>query len=240
MKGIVMGISYLDNNSWNDITREERLFCSHLYHSILSLSDRKQFIAKLNSINSPIDSFENRLNLSEESHWEVGFEVCFYRDLIFAIGPDYRISRSIRTVNTNDRIQLSEKRTFDLCLFSNDELVIIEAKSFQGLSNEQNEEFMNDEQQIEKLFNYLEANGFPHNKPIVKLVVLASSRYFDSKSFTLEKGIGKKLLDNVNRNYLCGLISWKQISDFLFPCDPIFKRADIIYEKSKNDQFSGG
>jgi hypothetical protein len=68
-----MGIRYLDNKSWNEITGEERVYCSHLYHPILSLPDIKAFIAKLNEIESPIVSFKNKLNLSVEGPWEVGF-----------------------------------------------------------------------------------------------------------------------------------------------------------------------
>jgi hypothetical protein len=100
-----MGISYLSNLSWNKITREERLFCSHLYHSILSLQDRKKFITKLNRIKSPINFFKNNLSLSEKSHWEVGFEVCFYRDLIFELGRSHGIESSIRMVNTERKIK---------------------------------------------------------------------------------------------------------------------------------------
>ena len=67
--------------------------------------------------------------------------------------------------------------------------------------------------------------------PEVKLIVLASSKYFDSPSFTLDNGIGKRLIDcNRNEEYLCGLISWKDIYDRIFP-DPIFKRADKIYNE---------
>jgi len=228
-----MGIKYLSNRSWDEITREERLFCSHLYHSILSLPDRKKLIAKLNSIESPIDSFENKLNLSPEKDWEVGFEVCFYRDLIFGIGPSLGIDPSIRKVNDKGKLDLSEKRTFDLCLFSDDELVIIEAKAYQGLSSDQNNDFENDEVQIEALFQYLKKKNFTHQIPKVKLIILASSKYFDSKSFTLDNGIGKNFIDaNANRDYLCGLISWKQISDRIFPCDPIFERADCIYNET--------
>jgi len=219
-----MGINYLNNKSWNEITREERVFCSYLYHSILSLRDIKEFITKLNGIDSPIASFKNKLNLSIETPWEVGFEVCFYRDLLFAIGP------SLRKVNAQANLHFSEKRTFDLCLFSNDELVIIEAKAYQGLSLKQNDDFKKDKEQIKKLFRYLKEAGFTNEMPKVKLLILASSKYFSSKSFVAEKGIGKRFTDdNANNDYLCGLISWQQISDQIFPGDPIFKRADDVY-----------
>jgi len=238
-----MGISYLKGQSWNDITREERLFCSHLYHSILSLLDRKKLIKELNNIESPTDSFENKLNLSEDSHWEVGYEVCFYRDLIFKLGRSHEIDSSIRKVNTEREVEagekagFSEKRTFDLCLFSDDELVIVEAKAYQGLSHKQNNEFKKDVKQIKQLFNYLKENRITNLMPKVKLIILASSSYFGSKSFESEHGIGKRFInDKENKDYLCGLISWKQISEQLFPCDPIFERADKIYSEKANSK----
>lgn len=229
-----MGIRYLKNKSWNEISREERLFCSHLYHSILSLPDKKKFIKKLNSLEFPMDFFKNKLNLSEKSHWEVGFEVCFYRDLIAAFGPCSsirKVNKYIKKLNKEKMAGFSEKRTFDLCLFSNDELVIIEAKAYQGLSSKQNEEFKKDVKQIEELFRYLNDAEMPK----VKLIILASSWYFKSQSFKSEKGVGKRFInDKDNKDYLRGLISWKQISDRLFPCDPIFKWADQVYTKSTN------
>ena len=115
-------------------------------------------------------------------------------------------------------------------MFSNDKLVIIEAKAYQGLSNKQNEEFKKDVKQIEELFEYLKKNGITNEMPKVKLIILASSGYFGSKSFKSENGIEKRFInDKDNKDYLFGIISWKQISDQLFPCDPIFKRADDIY-----------
>jgi len=67
------------------------------------------------------------------------------------------------------------------------------------------------------------------------LVILAASGYFESKSFESENGIGKRFInDKENNDYLCGLISWKQISDQLFPCDPIFRRADDVYKEKAN------
>ncbi len=228
-RNAILVIKYLNNKSWNDITREERVYCSHLYHSILSLPDINAFIAELNKIESPIASFKNKLNLPVEVPWEIGFEVCFYRDLLFAVGP------SLRKENANAQLDFSEKRTFDLCLFSDDELVIIEAKAYQGLSLKQNKDFKKDREQIKKLFEYLIKIGKANEIPKIKFVIIASSIYYNSKSFTTEKGIGKRFIeDNASNDYLCGLISWQQISDQIFPSDPIFERADNVYGETDN------
>ena len=64
------------------------------------------------------------------------------------------------------------------------------------------------------------------------MIILAASGYFGSKSFESENGIGKRFInDKDNKDYLCGLISWKQISEQLFPYDPIFETADEVYNR---------
>jgi hypothetical protein len=63
---------YLESKSWKDITREERFFCSHLYHTIINRE--KESVGWLNN--------NTTLKLNPNSNWEVGYEVCFYRDLI--------------------------------------------------------------------------------------------------------------------------------------------------------------
>jgi hypothetical protein len=222
-----VSITYLKDKSWNDISREERLFCSHLYHAIASLPDKKTLITKLNSLESPVKGFTNNLNLSKDTNWEVGFEVCFFRDLLLAQGV------SVRGMKNNGGGYFSEKRTFDLCLFSQKELVIIEAKAQQGLTRKQCDVFQNDQDKIKELYDVLMKNKNVNSRPKhIKLVILASSHYFISPSFIFKKGVGKKFInDNKDNPYLSALISWKQISESIFPADPIFKNADDIYKK---------
>lgn len=79
-------ISYLHNSNWIDISREERLFCAHLYFDIKK--DIKRFIEFLNKKN---DSIKNDIDIE----WEIAYEVCFYRDWLKSINqsikdkPDY-------------------------------------------------------------------------------------------------------------------------------------------------------
>ena len=65
-------LNYFGNKAWADITREERYFCSYLYHSIIG--KEKQFVKWLNT--------NTKLKLNESVNWELGFEVCFYRDYL--------------------------------------------------------------------------------------------------------------------------------------------------------------
>lgn len=102
-------LKYFGNKSWSDITREERYFCAELFFDIKN--NIKAFIYFLNK------RFKTNYNIDQ--HWEVGFEVCFYRDFLFDKGNKVR------------ETEYSDKRTFDLCLFSNKEILIIEAKADQ-------------------------------------------------------------------------------------------------------------
>lgn len=68
-----MSFSYLNGKKWIDISREERLFCAHLYFQIQK--DVNKFIDELNRL------FED-LSLPMDCEWKVGYEVCFYRDFL--------------------------------------------------------------------------------------------------------------------------------------------------------------
>lgn len=140
-----MGLKWLDNKNWSDITRDERFFCAHLYKAILE--DKNGIPGFVRIINE-----ECKLELPENANWELGYEVCFYRDLSF-FDNTYECK--------------SPKRTFDLCLFSDGWIVIIEAKAYQPFDTVQVQEFFKDKTHIKEL-------GIDVN---VKLVPLGSSRY---------------------------------------------------------------
>ena len=107
-------ISYFDGK-WANITREERYFCAELFYDIK------------NDINGFIKFLNNKFNKNYNTgkYWEAGFEVCFYRDYLFAKGE--RVKDSTYSV----------KRTFDLCLFSETNIIIIEAKAYQNFKSAQ-------------------------------------------------------------------------------------------------------
>jgi len=88
-----MGYSYLNGKNWLKVTREERLFCSYLYHDIIGVE--KEFVVWLNA--QPDDK---TLNLPPQDDWEIGYEVCFYRDFL----------RVIKGESVNDS-KYSPKRT---------------------------------------------------------------------------------------------------------------------------------
>ena len=148
-----MGLSFIDNKKWSEITRDERFFCSHLYHSIIGKE-----IEFINFLNKKLN-----LNLNSKDDWEINYEVCFYRDILHYWN------------NHNRKIDypwvFSPKRTYDLCLLSNENIVIIEAKAQQSFSSEQLSELKRDKENVEKL---METQRYKVN---VHLILLHSSRY---------------------------------------------------------------
>ena len=146
-----MSLTYLNKKNWQDITREERFFCSHLYHSIINRE--REFVEWLNN--------NTTLKLNPNSNWEIGYEVCFYRDLI------HHWKTQGKTIPIEN--QYSPKRTFDLCLFSNDHIVIIEAKAQQGFHGDQLKEFEKDKKDIRRLLGKKDFK--------IDVVLLHSSEY---------------------------------------------------------------
>ena len=102
----------------------------------------------------------------------------------------------------------SPKRTFDLCLFSERGIIVIEAKAFQCFDAKQAVHFQQDRMQIKKLVN---------KEVDVQLVALASSRRLNERVWE-ERTEALKPFD--------GYITWAQVNE-LFP-DPLFLRADSI------------
>ena len=145
-----MGFKYFEGKNWAQITREERFFCERLFDLIKQ--EKVEVFAKFLSQ-------ELNLQLSEEGEWEIGYEVCFYRDFWQFKG--------------RKETPYSPKRTFDLCLFGESEIVIIEAKSAGGFDSEQNKVFRRDIDEVKRLTKIQR----------VELVGLCSSKYtLDSDS----------------------------------------------------------
>lgn len=125
-----MGIWYLRNSPWSSWTRDERYFCSVLYEH--ASQDPGDFAAWLNATSG--------LGLSTDGDWDLGYEVCFYRDFCWQSGGKSASKRD-----------LPAKRTFDLCLFGEQAIIVIEAKVCEGFSSDQNDEFGRDAKRIQSL-----------------------------------------------------------------------------------------
>jgi len=147
-----MPISYL-NKKWEEITREERYFCAELFYEIKNdLQKDKEFLKHLKKEGLKID-------LAQE--WDVGFEVCFYRDFLW--NPK---------VSGGRESGFSLKRTFDLVLFSESAFIIIEAKAFEGFVNKQLSSFDEDRNDVRKAIELMGKKS-----PQIYILALASSNY---------------------------------------------------------------
>jgi len=186
-----MGFTYLDGKNWVDVTREERLFCLYLYWDIKD--KEKEFVLWLN---------ENwDLGLSVDDNWEAGYEVCFYRDIQKLRKEPLDLSR------------YSRKRTFDLCLFSENAIIIIEAKVQQMFNKREIQKFQKDRVNIPKIIG---------KNLDVLVLALASSVYFSNyRRYGRNNILSKPNFD--------ALITWKQIGEMYRR--NIYLEADRKYKK---------
>jgi len=185
---------------WLSITREERFFCSHLYHSILG--KEKEFVKWLNE--NIKGNIKGNIKLNETADWEISFEVCFYRDFIKAN------DNTIKAFNKKNDHDYPPKRTFDLCLFSKDQIVIIEAKVQQGFSRAQIKEIIEDEQKVTELVKY-----FTKTDIKTDTILLYSSKYSPR--------------EDMIKKY--PYITWKDLSASLFNNRELFGKADDYFRK---------
>lgn len=120
-----MALRFLDGKRWADVTREERVFCQHLYTRLLERGERA-FVAYLNE--------HLGIDANVDASWELVYEACFYRDLWQHRGRAGEL--------------YSPKRTFDLALLSDDHVIIIEAKAHEDFDASQVATFVRDKTQV--------------------------------------------------------------------------------------------
>jgi len=171
----------LKNKTWAEVTREERVFAEELFRQIK---------------NNPQPFFS--LLGKEGNNYDIGFEVCFFRDVLKLHGKSIKAE------------QLPLKRTFDLMLLSENELLIIEAKAQQGFSREQLNDFLSDKENITKLYQTL---NIP--VPKVEMYALYSSKY--------------RPMDETKKVFT-KCITWSDISESYKSAHGIFNRANDLYE----------
>jgi hypothetical protein len=244
-------MDYLRNGKWSETTRDERTFCSYLFHEI---DNTESFLAEIGDLEIPqfpkgnelITRLEEKEKLTlSKTDFEVGFEVVFYRDILHQLGCKvgtyietlanlYSLKgwelENIETVPNNYNLK---KRTFDLCLFSKNKITIIEAKAYGGLEKEQTEDFISDLHIVKQLYKAITGEDIS-----VDLIVIASSIFFQSKSFKSNDnigepiGIGNRLLKAANETNEFNLkfVSWKQLGELSNNNKEIYALADSIYQ----------
>lgn len=200
-----------NGKSWLlNISREERLFCTHLYEALRKKDNRRKFIDKLKAASGKEKISKAAL---QKDNYEIGYEVCFYRDLAKA----------------HDRADLtpksggfSPKRTFDLCLFGERYLVIVEAKAQACFDLKQLENLK------EETLKFLKELGVEYQDLEIVIVCLGSSVLLRGEHSS-RKQHTKKVKCKCDF-----IVTWKDLSklesnDKEF--SEIMKRADSCYKK---------
>ena len=184
-----MPVAYLKNQPWSRWSREERLFCAVLFE--YARRDPTEFAHWLVAAAS--------LQVESSDVWDVGFEVCFYRDYL------WQTNRFARAEG------FPIKRTFDLCLFSERSIIIVEAKVCEPFDADQNRDLAKDKELIQRV---VDLDGLQ-----VRTVALASSSYFANAK---EYGWPDTL------TVFDGRITWEQVAK-KYP-DALLAQADIMYK----------
>ena len=183
-----MSPAYFGELSWNEITREERVFCAELFYQIKDAPD--SFVEFLKN--------ETKLPASLSGPWDPAFEACFYRDYL------HKFART-------EKSKFSPKRTFDLALFSDDAIIIIEAKAAQPFTADQVRYFEKDRENISSL---LDVETY--------FVALATKTYFDNYQ---RIGRGTALSPFEGRH-----LTWERVAR-KYPDAPLLRRACQVYER---------
>jgi len=185
-----MGFDYLKNKNWRDISREERGFCIDLICQLRHNYTESAFIAWLIKtgnleLREPFDG----------KRFEIGVEVCYYRDLIF----EHEFQTKTRFANKKS-IRGLLKRTFDLCIFLPHDIIIIEAKAAKGMTNHQISHFRKDKSAIETCHQEL-------NLTIVKVHLIGhvAGEYAENPKSLISTKDGAKHFD--------GILTWEQIQN---------------------------
>ena len=203
--GGVLGIDYLRNKPWSSWTRDERFFCSLLYSH--ARSDAAAFARWLISTAG--------LKASPEGEWDLGFEVCFYRDYLWQLELDHR-------VHALEDGAVPLKRTFDLCLFGERAIIIVEAKVCEGFGFAQNEDFDRDRRILKSLPGLEQLE--------VYVVALASSKYY-GRVATHGKPAELTGEPEALRVFDGKPLSWANVFEHFQ--DGLFKQADDMYGLGK-------
>lgn len=123
---------------WQEITREERYFCSFLFHDIRK-DIREGYSPFLELLRESAKSLNKQLGVDDKSKIvDAGYEVCYFRDMD-RLEENGKLEKKLRAKSSLQNLNLNfSKQTFDLMLWLSDEsVVIIEAKAHQSFKTKQ-------------------------------------------------------------------------------------------------------
>lgn len=147
------------------------------------------------------------MNLDKQ--WEVGYEVCFYRDFLYSQGKSVKESK------------YPQKRTFDLTLLSDAELIIFEAKVYENFNTKQIEVFQKDNFLLKELIKI----------PVtIRFYALATGSYFENSRKYRTWDRSDTPVPDENKCF-DGKISWKELADF-YQDDVLYRADELRTEKN--------
>jgi hypothetical protein len=180
----IMSVSYLKHQPWSRWSREERLFCAVLFeHARRAPAEFAKWLI-----------VEAKLGVQADDTWDLGFEVRFYREFLWQQNRTARVDG------------LPPKRTFDLCLFGERAVIVIEAKVCEAFGAKQNTDIGRDKGLVRRLIG--------RDELVVNVVAIASSKYFETAP--------ESTLDVFD-----GRVTWAQVAR-RYP-DPLLAQADGMY-----------
>lgn len=133
---------------------------------------------------------------------------CFYRDYLRRLGASAR------------QRGLPAKRTFDLCLFGERDIVIIEAKVCEAYGGSQNDDFARDRARINGIEGLQDIN--------VQVVALAGTQYFANAAQFGRPG---------TLTMFDGRITWQQLAELY--SGELLLQADGMYKPRPNELLGG-
>lgn len=192
-----MSLNILQGKSWWEISRDERYFCAELFRS--ASVDISKFVRAI--------ACHSKITMAENENWEMAVEVCFYRDFS-------------RVVDISEiEGGFSQKRTFDICLFSETQVIIIEAKANQSMPPLEASQAREDKVSVKEIFR----KGADRDVDVV-LLALVSSRYKQGH----DKNSMLRPLEAFD-----GVVTWKELETVYG--NRIFERADSLYREGSKD-----
>ncbi len=179
--------------AWWQVSREERYFCAELYKTLRG--KEAMFVKFLNG--------KYAKQLQEQANWELAYEVCFYRDWKTKGHP-------VPDLN------LSMKRTFDLVLFSDAQIVLFEAKAQQSYSTSQLENLKADRNSIGECIG---CQSEDVDTPEILTAGIMSGRYHPRAG-------------TLGYFDLCPPLKWSDLAEWCTwdsHATQVFKRAECVY-----------
>ena len=195
-----MAFPYLKDRHWLDLTRDERFFCAELYQQLKHADNLRSFLDLVNDKLRKPNAGESRSDRlpTDPGLWEVGFEVALYRDVVHSLGHRGNGHGPYTIGNSG----FSRKRTFDLCLFSATQLIIIEAKVCEGLDSDQLGAFEQDRTKVRQLLTV--------DTPEVLLVGLWANSY--QRKLDSRKGKNYTAIRNKVHEVFDGILHWNELT----------------------------